>query len=153
MPARRVTPADAPPTPVETRGDKLGLRFNRGRTLSSNSRLSLEAVEFAMEYGDPWAFSRRMFKAYFEELEDIGTLAEVVRIGAEAGLPADTLRAALEEGRYRGRVDEGITWSRKIGVTAIPTFLFNERLALVGAHELDAFRQIMDEIGAKKTNV
>jgi len=148
---RSVTPPDAPKTPVEARGEKLGLTFSRGRSLSSNSHFSLEAAEFAMEHGDPWALSRRMFKAYFEDLDDIGTLDGVVRIGAEAGLPADSLRAALEEGHYRERVDEGIAWSRKIGVTAIPTFLFNERLALVGAHEIDTFRQIMDDIGATKT--
>ena len=128
MPPRRVTPPEAPPTPIETRGERLGIKFNRGRSLSSNSHLALEGAEFAFEYGDAWRFHRRMFKAYFEDLEDIGRLEAVVRIGADT--------------------DEGIAWTRGVGVTAIPTFVFNQRLAVVGAQELATFRQVLDEIGS-----
>lgn len=147
MPARRIVPPEAPVTPMEQRGKNLEISFNRGRQWASNSYIALQAAEFANEHGDMWAFHRRMFKAYFDELQDIGTIDSVVRIGAEAGLNADELRAALEDGRYRERVDEGISWSRAIGVTAIPTFVFNERWGIVGAQELMAFRQMMEKIG------
>jgi predicted DsbA family dithiol-disulfide isomerase len=147
MPARRIVAPDAPETPMERRGEGLGIKFSRGRTTTSNSHLALEAAEFAVEYGDPWAFHRRMFKAYFTDLEDIGVLENVVRIGAEAGLAEKDLRAALEEGRYRQRVDEGINWTRSIGVTAIPTFVFNQRFGVVGAQELDTFRGVMQQLG------
>ena len=149
MPARRIVPPEAPPTPVEERGERLGITFKRGRTTTSNSHLALEAAEFAFEYGDGWRFHRAMFKAYFEDLEDIGDLETVVRVGASAGLDAASLRSALEDRRYRERVDEGIAWSRAIGVTAIPTFVFNEQYGMVGAQELPAFRQMMEKIGAK----
>jgi len=107
----------------------------------------LEAAEFAYEYGDDWAFHRRMFKAYFEDLENIGDLETILRIGAETGIDAVSLRAALEEGRYRERVDECLGWSRAIGVTAIPTFVFNGRYGMVGAQELEAFRTMMAKVG------
>jgi predicted DsbA family dithiol-disulfide isomerase len=87
-----------------------------------------------------------MFRAYFEDLENISDLDTVVRIGTESGLDAASLRAALEEGRYRDRVDEGLTWSRSIGVTAIPTFVFNGRYGMVGAQELEMFRTMMAKI-------
>jgi predicted DsbA family dithiol-disulfide isomerase len=145
-PARRITAPDAPPTPMEQRGERLGLKFNRGRTQTSYSHLSLEAAEFANEYGDPWRFHRAMYKAYFEDLKDIGDLDVVVGVGEEAGLDVKALRAALEEGRYRQRVDEGIAWSRSIGVTAIPTFVFNERYGMVGAQEQEAFRTMMEKL-------
>jgi predicted DsbA family dithiol-disulfide isomerase len=80
-------------------------------------------------------------------LEDIGVLENVVRIGADAGLDEAELRAALEDGRYRERVDEGIAWSHGVGVTAIPTFVFNEQYGMVGAQELPAFRQVMAQLG------
>ncbi len=137
---------------MEQRGKSLGITFNRGRTWSSNSYLSLQAAEFANEHGDMWRFHRRMFKAYFDDLEDIGMLDNVVRIGVDAGLDGDMLRKALEEGWYRERVDEGITWSRQIGVSAIPTFVFNERWGMVGAQEIAAFRQMMEKIGQPPKN-
>jgi len=37
--------------------------------------------------------------------------------------------------------------ARQIGVTAIPTFVFNERLGMVGAQELPAFREMMKRVG------
>lgn len=147
MPARRITPPEAPPTPVELRGQKLGIQYTRGRATTSYSHLALEAAEFALEHGDGWAFHKRVFKAYFEELEDIGDVDVLVRLAEETGLPGRGLRDALAAGTYRAEVDEGIAWSRAIGVTAIPTFIFNERLGMVGAQELPALREMMDRVG------
>ena len=147
MASRRIVAPDAPPTPTELRADNLGIKFTRGRTWASNSYISLQAAEFARENGDEWRFHRRMFKAYFEDLENIGDLDTVVRIGADAGLDEAELRKALVEGTFRESVDAGIDWSRGIGVTAIPTFVFNEKYGMVGAHELPAFRQVMEQIG------
>ncbi len=149
MPARRITEPDAPPTPVEQRGEKLGIQFNRGRTWSSYSHPALEAAEFATQTSDfdtVWNFHKRIFKAYFTELENIGDTDLLVRLANETGLDGDELRRALDERRYVAEVDEGIAWSRGIGVTAIPTFVFNERMGMVGAQELPAFREMMRRI-------
>jgi predicted DsbA family dithiol-disulfide isomerase len=149
MPARRIIAPEAPPTPIELRGERLGIKYTRGRATTSYSHLALEAAVFAFEHGDGWAFHKRVFKAYFEELLDISDEEVLVRLAGETSLPADALRNALADGRYRGEVDEGIAWSRSIGVTAIPTFVFNERLGMVGAQELDAMREVMHRVGNK----
>ena len=148
MPARRIVPAEAPPTPMEQRGDALGIKFTRGREITSYSHLALEAAEFASQYSrDPQAFHKRLLKAYFEELLDIGEVDVLVRLAEECGMPGPSLREALVDRRYEAHVDEGIAWSRAIGVTAIPTFVFNERLGMVGAQELPAFREMMKRVG------
>jgi predicted DsbA family dithiol-disulfide isomerase len=148
MPARRIVPAEAPRTPMEERGQNLGIQFSRGREISSYSHLALEAAEFAFQYSpDPWAYHKRLFKAYFEELANIGDVDLLVNLGEECGMHGPSLREALVERRYEAKVDEGIGWSRAIGVTAIPTFVFNERLGMVGAQELPAFREMMQRVG------
>lgn len=146
-PARHVLPPEAPPSPLETRGQALGIRFRRGRTLTSYSHLALQAAEFALEHGRERPFRRRVFRAYFDELLDIGDVDTLVRLGEETGLDGGDLRRALAEERYKAVVDEGIAWSRSLGVTAIPTFVLGQRYALVGAHELDAFREVMRRLG------
>jgi predicted DsbA family dithiol-disulfide isomerase len=88
-----------------------------------------------------------MFKAYFEDLDDIGQIETIVQAAEDVGLPGGELRQSLLDGTYRAKVDEGIAWSRGIGVTAIPTFVFNERYGMVGAQELPAFRAVMDKLG------
>jgi predicted DsbA family dithiol-disulfide isomerase len=147
MPARHRVGSGEGRSELEERGERLGIKFARGREWTSNSHLALEGSQFAHEYGDAWRYHRAMFKAYFEDLEDIGRIDTVVRVGESAGLDANSLGQALEEGIFRPQVDEGIDWSRRIGVTAIPTFIFNGQYAMVGAHELDALRYAMEQVG------
>jgi predicted DsbA family dithiol-disulfide isomerase len=142
-PRRQMTAPGDPPTAMEQRASGLGITFTRGRQWTSNSHLSLEAAAFAEEHGDPARFHRTMFKAYFEDLEDIGQLDTVVRIGGEAGLPEGELREALTSGRYRGDVDEGIRWAQQIGVTAVPTFVLGGAYGIVGAQELPVFEDLL----------
>jgi predicted DsbA family dithiol-disulfide isomerase len=135
---------------MEQRGEALGIKFTRGREISSYSHMALEAAEFAFQYSthaDAWAFHRRLFKAYFDELENLGDIEVLVRLAEECGLDAKSLREALADRRLEAEVDEGIAWSRQIGVTAIPTFVFNQRLGMVGAQELPAFREMMQRAG------
>ena len=150
MPARRFVPPEAPPTPQELRGEALGIKFTRGREISSYSHLALEAGEFAFQYATheaAWAYHKRLFKAYFEELENLGDVDVLVRLADECGLDGKSLREALNDRRLEAEVDEGIAWSRQIGVTAIPTFVFNQRMGMVGAQELPAFREMMARLG------
>ncbi len=128
-------------------GAELGLTFSRGRTWTSNSHLALEAGEFAAETEHAEAFHRAMFKAYFDELEDIGTVDSVVRIGASAGLDEAALRDALETGAYRQQVDDGINWARQIGVTGVPTFVVADKWAVVGAQDYSVFESLMKKLG------
>ena len=148
-PRRPQSRPDGPPSSLEERGQRLGIKFSRGRTLTSNSHIALEAAEFASEHGLGWEYHAAMLKAYFDGLEDIGKVDTVVRVGAGAGLDPEGLREALETRRYRDLVDEGIAWSRSIGVTAIPTFVFAERYGMVGAQEFEAFQMMMEKVGGK----
>jgi predicted DsbA family dithiol-disulfide isomerase len=134
---------------MELRAQSLGIGFTRGRTFTPNSHLSLEAAEFAAEHGAGIGFHRAMFKAFFEDLVDISDVDNVVRVGAEAGLDAEPLRGALESGRYREQVDEGIQWSREIGVTGVPTFVFDEKYGIVGAQDYSVFQSVMEKLGVK----
>jgi predicted DsbA family dithiol-disulfide isomerase len=142
-PRRQVTQPGDPPTAIEQRAASLGITFTRGRTWTSNSHLALEAAAFAAEHGDPAPFHRAMFKAYFEDLADIGDLEVVVGIAGDAGVPTSALRAALAEGHYRAAVDEGVQWAQQVGVTAVPTFVLDGRYGIVGAQEGHVFEELL----------
>lgn len=142
-PRRQVTQPGDPPTAMEQRAAALGITFTRGRTWTSNSRLALEAAEFAAEQGAAIRFHRAMFKAYFEDLEDISNIDTIVQIGVEAGLPEAGLREALTAGRYSGEVEEGIRWAQGIGVSAVPTFVLGEQYGIVGAQDAAVFEDLL----------
>lgn len=148
-PRRPLTNPDSPPSYLEERGERLGIKFTRGRTHTSNSHLALEAAEFAAEAGKGWEFHKAMFKAYFTDLEDVGRPETVLRVAGEVGLDTADLGAALEDRRFRAGVDEDVAWARSVGITAVPTFVFDARLGMVGAQEYEAFDRMMRQLGAR----
>ena len=133
---------------MEGRAEALGLQFREGRTHRSNSMLSLQAAEFAADHGEhAEGFHRHVFDAYFDRLEDIGDLDTIVRLGEESGLPGGELRQALQDGVYRERVEEAVEGARMAGVRSVPTFIFDEQYAVVGAQEYETFQAVMKELG------
>jgi predicted DsbA family dithiol-disulfide isomerase len=136
-----------PPTHLEVRGEQSGLVFTRGRTFTPNSHLALEVGEYAQEAGHSGdGLHRELFREHFELMGNLGDIDTLVRIGAENGLDGEDLRAALDEGRYREQVDHRIAWAQAVGVSAVPTFVFDERFAVVGAQEYDTFERVMEQL-------
>ena len=144
--------ADSPPHPLEQRGESLGLKFTRGRERTSYSIPSLEAGEFAAEHGAGLNFHKAMFKAYFTDLRDISGTDVLLDVAGSVGLDTDALRDALSSGEYRQQVLDGIEWSRSIGVTAVPTFVFDDQYGVVGAQPQEVLRQVMEQLGHKPKN-
>ncbi len=141
------TNADTPKSALELRGEASGIEFRRGRSFTPNSHLALEFAEYAQEQGlltD--ALHRALFKAHFTDFDNLGDLDTLIRIGADHGLDTDDLRDSLTTGRYRDQVDAGIEWARTVGVTGVPTFIFNEKYAVVGAQEYPVFQQVMERL-------
>ena len=149
----RTKPGD-PPTQLEERGERAGIAFRRGRTFTPNSQLALETAEYAQEAGhDGEALHRSLFRAHFEEQENLGDLETLVRIGGEAGLDGEDLREALTTGRFRQQVDHGIAWAQGVGVTGVPTFIFDEQYGVVGAQEYEVFERVMQQLESPKATL
>jgi predicted DsbA family dithiol-disulfide isomerase len=144
---RRYTAPDSPQTPIEERGERLGIGFARGRERTSYSIPALQAAEFASDHGEGHAFHKEMFKAYFEDLADISQTETILDAAKAAALDPDAMRRALDTGEYTERVNEGIAWSRAAGVSGIPTFIFEGKYGLVGAQEYDVFQSFMARLG------
>jgi len=62
------------------------------------------------------------------------------------GLDADDMKKTLDTRANREAVDEIIQWSRDIGVTGVPTFVFNEKYGIVGAQDFSVFESMMERI-------
>ncbi len=108
----------------------------------ANTFKAHEATEFAKEGGRLPQFHRAVFAAYWERGENIGDEEVLCRLASECGLDGDALRTALADGRYRQRVEEQMAWARAAGLGGVPTFIFNERFALVGAQEYEMFADV-----------
>ena len=116
-------------------------------SLVPNTRKAHEATEFTRDNGgDLWAVHRALFRAYFEEEQNIGETDVVVRACEEAGVDSSGLREALEASRYSKGIAKQMEWSRSNGVTGVPTTIFNGRFAVVGAQDVDLLRDVAGRI-------
>jgi predicted DsbA family dithiol-disulfide isomerase len=120
----------------------------------ANSRLALEATEFAREAGNQ-AYDRlhkALFRAYFEQDRNIGLIDTIVEIAEAEGLDGETLRQALTERRYAYAVDERIQWAADRGLTSTPFFVFvkDKLYGVPGAQEYEVFETVMTRLGVEK---
>jgi predicted DsbA family dithiol-disulfide isomerase len=112
----------------------------------SNSRLSLEASEFAKEHGSFDQFHQALFQAYFSQGLDIGDLEVLSQIGNDSGLDRDALTQTLQAGTYRPRIEKMRKEAVRLGVNAAPTFFIEDRDRIVGARPIEVFRKILGKV-------
>jgi predicted DsbA family dithiol-disulfide isomerase len=114
-----------------------------------NSRLALEASEYAREQGQHQAFHRAVFQRFYGEgkaLEDWKVLRDAA---LEVGLDPDAMQEATATGQYRAVVDEHIRRAYSLGITGVPAYILGDRYLIMGAQPYEVFRQVMAELGAR----
>lgn len=116
--------------------------------LIPNTHKAHETTQFAKEHGRVWEIERALFHAYFEEERNIGDIDVLCDVGASVGLDSDELRRALEDGRYAQSVEQELAWARAVNVTGVPTVIFNEQFAVVGAQDEAVFRDVATRVAA-----
>jgi predicted DsbA family dithiol-disulfide isomerase len=126
---------------LRQRGKEFGIVFGN-RTLLSNSRLALEASEYARDMGKYESFHETIFQHYFTEAHDIGSLEVIKSVAAESGLDAEELANVLKERRYKSRLAEARKAGEKIKLTGVPTFIINNKYKIVGAQPLEVFTDL-----------
>ena len=82
--------------------------------------------------------------AYWSEAVNIGDDETLLDLVAEAGLERDEAQAALDDGPYAERVLESTRTANRHGINAIPAFVLDKRLLLLGAQPHEVFTQAFD---------
>jgi predicted DsbA family dithiol-disulfide isomerase len=130
---------------LRTMGAAFGITFV-DRPFLSNSRLALQAAEFAREAGRFDAFHPALFSAYFSQGLDIGSPEVLSEIARDAGIDAEAMHAALRDGRHLARLREAQEEASRLGVTGVPTFFLAGGTSIVGAQPLDVFRKTLRRV-------
>ena len=113
-----------------------------------NTQKAHEATEFARDRGRLVTFHHAVFRAYWEEEQDIGSVDVLCQLAAGCGLPPNELRRTLSEGHYAARVRQQMEWSRTAGAKGVPTIIFNDRFTVVGAQDYAVFRDVASRIAS-----
>jgi predicted DsbA family dithiol-disulfide isomerase len=111
-----------------------------------NSRRSHLLIAHAARCGLQGEVKDRIMRAYFEEGCDIGDPDELVRLGAEAGLAQADARNALILRAGQDGVVAAERHAAVLGITGVPTYIFDGQYTISGAQEVAIFARVFDQV-------
>jgi len=133
----------------QARSEGLAMDYEHGlavNTFDAHRLLRLAGAE--PDAGTQRRVSRRLFAAHFAEGRDVGDREVLAAVAAEAGMDAERVRRSLASDEGAREVRDEIAHARRIGVTAVPTFVFDDRWAVQGAQPTAAFAEALATVAA-----
>jgi predicted DsbA family dithiol-disulfide isomerase len=115
-----------------------------------NTRLAHEATEYARERGKGNEFHKIIFRKVYAEEQDPSQWAVLRSAAEEVGLDADEMQHEVESEKYMDAVVDRVRWAYQIGITGVPTYVINNRYAIVGAQPYEVFKNALEQIMNKK---
>jgi predicted DsbA family dithiol-disulfide isomerase len=123
-----------------------GLEYNPNPDMVPNSLTALRLTELARDLGRHAELHDRLMDAYWAEAKDIGD-ADLLRAEADlAGLPTDEVEDVLAGDRYRDRIEASTRDAVAMGATAVPAFVLDRRLLVLGAQSEEVFEQAFAQL-------
>jgi predicted DsbA family dithiol-disulfide isomerase len=128
-------------------GEAVGLHFRFDRIKwVPNTRRSHLLIAHAARHGLSSEVKERVMQAYFEQGCNIGDVEELVRLGVEAGLAERGTRSAVVLRQGQDGVVAAERHAAVLGITGVPTFIFDRQYSVSGAQEIETFIRIIDQV-------
>ena len=140
-----------PDNPLQARAKELGLTLVE-RDWIPNSRRALAANEYVRTLGldTLHRFHSAVNEHYWSRGEDLSTWPTLEAAANDIGVDGAKLREAVEQGTFEPKIDEGIEAAHRLGVHAVPTYVFfdGERPlgAIQGAQEYAVFERAAKQL-------
>jgi len=134
--------------PLRERFAAAGLEYNRPDTVP-NTRLAHRVTELAREQSLHEPFLNRLMDAYWSEATNIGDPDALRRLATEIGLDQDEVeRVISNQSAYSDVVDSSMQQAGSININAVPAFLIDRRLIVLGAQPFEVFERAFEQLAA-----
>lgn len=125
--------------------DDAGVPFNLPHSIAANTRDAHRLIKLAAKKGLDSAVVGKLGKAYFEEAKDYSDWDLLVSIGTEVGLEEEEIRRMLESDDYLYEIKQDMQEAANLGFDTVPTFLMDERQAIIGSEPVDLFVKVLNK--------
>ena len=134
---------------VVAAGASEGITFAFEKILTTpNTFLAHRLIWYARQHGRQDAVANALFRGYFEQGADIGSLAVLTSLADSAGLDAARF-LRTDEGAEKVKAEEAA--GHRLGIRAVPYFVLNETYGMSGAQAVEAFVSAIRSVDARKT--
>lgn len=128
-------------------GEELGFTFDYFDEMRMSNTFDAHVLlEYAKGFGKQTELKMRLTKAFFSERKDVSKKDVLKEALLDVGLNADEALAKLDndEARYEVKSLEGY-W-QNLGVSSVPTIVFNRKSAITGAQPVDVFKKALADL-------
>lgn len=131
---------------LERAGEELGIAFDFSAiTRRPNSLAAHRLLKWAQGQDAGHAVAEGIFRAYHEKGQDIGDADVLVGIAAAAGLDGELVRELLARDDDKLEIQQEAMFFKGLGVSGVPTFIYNGQFAVQGAQEPDKHKRAFKE--------
>ena len=130
------------------RSEQISFAFER-ITRTPNTFSAHRLIWYAGWHGCQDLVMESLFKGYFEEGADLGSYPTLTRLTEAAGL--DTERF-LESNEGVPEVKAEEAEGHRLGIRAVPYFVFNNSHSLSGAQPVEIFVDVLEKIHGERTD-
>jgi predicted DsbA family dithiol-disulfide isomerase len=128
-------------------GAELGFKFDYFDGFKMvNTRDLHVLLDYAKESGKQTELKMRLFEAFFSERKDVSDRQILTQEIQSIGLNADKALLRLDDDEACKRVQDQEAYWKRLGVSAVPTMVFNNSSSLTGVQSVDVYRQVLAEL-------
>jgi len=134
------------------RAEGLMMDYDRGLSVNTlNAHRLLALAERDQGADVQRTLVRQLFAAHFAEGRDVGDPRVLSELAAGVGMDADAVRASLESDAGTREVREEIAAAQRLGVSAVPTYVFDEKYVVEGAQPSEYFLQALNTVAEQSS--
>ena len=126
--------------------------YEIGNSLVELDKLDLakELLAYAKEFDKQTELKVRLQNAYFGERKDVSNREVLEEEVKAVGLNTQEAMKRLDDPKAVEAVEDEEKFWRDQGIYAIPTVIFNNQIAQVGASETKTYKEILTELSKKR---
>ena len=128
----------------EGAGEGLDFAFDK-IAKTPNSLDSHRLIRWSTNTGVQDEVVERLFRAYFVEGRDIGDAQVLTDIAGEAGMDAARVAELLAKDSDLAAVEREAGMANQMGISGVPTFIFDSKMMISGAREPEVLVKIIDK--------
>jgi len=131
---------------LETAGPAAGISFDFNAVKRRpNTMDAHRLMKWAQGQHLGFDCAEKLFTAYMEQGEDIGDHDILVRIAGDIGMDEEITRDLLAGDKDKVEIQNEVLFFRGLGVSGVPTFIYNGQYAVQGAQPSDQHRNVIAE--------
>ena len=130
-----------------------GINFQMDIAVRANTSRAHRLIALAQTTElDHTKLKESLMIAYFCEGRDISSIDTLMDIAAAFGLDHAQVSEMLNSEQSSQQLDADLSRARELGVTAVPTYVFNEQWSVPGAQDTETFERVLKKLNQQETS-